>query len=183
MALIKYSLRRAIVCALVCMPILLYAQSITLGGAAAVASAQDFATLSFQDPWDMNARTDFGWFLHGADLPSPELINVSFSNGIFSATTGNGPNLFLLETGNPNAARLGKTGYNHPIDANFYKLIAIRPRVDFSSLDTVLLVGGPRPTTAAPPARPAAPAESGASAASPPPAAAAPRGPAPPPRP
>jgi hypothetical protein len=112
------------------MPTKLNAQSITLGGPAAVASAQDFATLSFQDPWDMNERTDFGWFLHGADLPSPQLTNISFSGGIFSATTGNGPNLFLLETGNPYAARLGKTGYNHPIDANFYKLIAIRMSID-----------------------------------------------------
>ena len=74
----------------------------------------------------MNERTDFGWFLYGSDNPSPDLTNVSFSNGIFSATTGTNPNLFLLETGNPYAARLGKTGSNHPIDANTYQLLAIR---------------------------------------------------------
>ena len=56
-----------------------------------------------------------------------------------------------------------------------YKLIAIRPRVDFASLDTVLLVTGLQPP-AAPPTRPAAaPAEK----AGPAPPAAAPATPAP----
>jgi len=80
----------------------------------------------------MNERTDFGWFLHGSDLPSPDVNNVSFASGIFSATTGTSPNLFLLETGNPEAASLGKTGFNHPIDADFYKLVAIRMSIDGS---------------------------------------------------
>ena len=40
--------------------------------------------------------------------------------------------------------------------SGLYKLIAIRPRVDFSSLDTVLLVSGPQPATATPPSRPGA---------------------------
>ena len=131
-AFFKYSLAAALAWAFVCAPALLHAQSITLNGAAAVASAEDFATRSFQDPWDMNERTDFGWFLHGADLPAPDLNNVSFSGGIFSATTGTSPNLFLLETGNPQAAPLGKTGFNYPIDANFYKLVAIRMNINGS---------------------------------------------------
>ena len=107
-------------------PAPLVAQSVTLGGAAAVPSAEDFATRAFQDPWDMNERTDFGWFLNGTDEPLPHLSNVSFSGGMFSATTGAGPNVFLLETGNPQAARLGKTGFNHPIDANTFRYVAIR---------------------------------------------------------
>jgi len=40
--------------------------------------------------------------------------------------------------------------------SGLYKLIAIRPRVDFSSLDTVLLVTGPQPASAATASRPAA---------------------------
>ncbi len=103
-----FILAAALVCAFVCTPDFVQAQTITLGGQAAVASADDFATRSFQDPWDMNERTDFGWFLHGADLPAPELSNVSFSNGIFSATTGTNPNLFLLETGKPERSTLGQ---------------------------------------------------------------------------
>jgi hypothetical protein len=106
----------------------LQAQSVTLGGAAAVAAAEDFATNSFQDPWDMNQRTDFGWFLYGADSPAPDVTVLpdSFSSGFFHGTTGTSPNLFLLETGNPEAASLGKTGTNYPIDADVYKMVAIR---------------------------------------------------------
>ncbi len=81
----------------------------------------------------MNELTDFGWFLYGADQPSPDLNNLSFSNGIFSATTGPSPNVFLLETGNPYAARLGKTGTNHPIDANTYRMVAMRVNIDAST--------------------------------------------------
>jgi len=116
----------AFLCALLCTPVNLLAQTVTLGGSPNVAAAEDFATRSFQDPWDMNERTDFGWFLHGTDTPGPQLTNISFSNGLFHATTGTSPNLFLLETGNPFAARLGRTGTTHPIDANTYRLIAIQ---------------------------------------------------------
>jgi hypothetical protein len=101
-------------------------QTVTLGGSLNVASAEDFASRAFQDPWDMNERTDLGWFLNGIDPPVSDLTNVSFANGLFSATTGTSPNVFLLESGNPQAARLGKTGTNYPIDANAYRLMAIR---------------------------------------------------------
>jgi hypothetical protein len=123
----------AILLAALCHAVPLAAQSVTLGGSLNVASAEDFATRAFQDPWDMNERTDFGWFLHGTDLPSPDLTNISFANGIFSATTGTSPNVFLLETGNPFAARLGKIGTNHPIDANTYRLLAIRLNISGAS--------------------------------------------------
>jgi hypothetical protein len=124
------------VCAFLCAPVCLQAQTVTLGGTLGVAAAEDFATRSFQDPWDMNERTDFGWFLHGADLPSPQVTNISFSGGVFHATTGTSPNLFLLETGNPFAARLGRTGTNYPIDADTYKLIAIRMSINGSPQST-----------------------------------------------
>ncbi|MCM3881618.1 MAG: GPI anchored serine-threonine rich family protein [Vicinamibacterales bacterium] len=124
----KYSLAAPalFVCAFLCTSVDLLAQTVTLGGSASVASAEDFAARTFQDPWDMNERTDFGWFLNGSDNPLPELSNVSFASGIFSATTAVSPNVFLLETGNPYAARLGKTGANYPIDADFYRFLAIR---------------------------------------------------------
>jgi hypothetical protein len=120
-----------IVCALYA-PQRVFAQSVNLGGASAVASAEDFATRVLQDPWDMNKRTDFGWFLEGADPPLPYLSNISFASGIFSATTGQNPNLFLLETGIRSAGRIGKTGLNFPIDADTYRLFAIRLNIDGS---------------------------------------------------
>jgi hypothetical protein len=85
----------------------------------------------------MNDRTDFGWFLYGSDNPAAELTNVSLSGGVFHATTGTNPNLFLLETGNPEAARLGKTGSNFPIDANTYRLFAIRMNINGSPQATL----------------------------------------------
>jgi hypothetical protein len=118
-----------IVCALYS-PQRVFAQSVTLAGSSAVASAEDFATRVLQDPWDMNKRTDFGWFLEGADPPDPNLTNISFTNGIFSATTGTSPNLFLLETGIRSAGQIGKTGINFPIDADTYRLFAIRMNIN-----------------------------------------------------
>lgn len=62
--------------------------------------------------------------------------------------------------------------------SGLYRLIAIRPSVDFSSLDTVLLVTGPQPP-ASTATRPMPPAASPAAAAAAPPAAGAPPRPVP----
>ena len=50
-------------------PVRLFGQTVTLNGSPNVASAEDFASRVLQDPWDMNERTDFGWFLDGSDSP------------------------------------------------------------------------------------------------------------------
>ena len=107
------------------------AQTIGTIGTSAVRSGDDFATRAFQDPWDMNERTDLGWWVNGADDPAHGLQNPpAFSGGEFIATSTNAnPNVFLLETGNPNAARLGKIGLNFPIDASTYRYIAFRMSV------------------------------------------------------
>ena len=72
------------------------AQTVTSVGASAVAPANDFAATAFQDPWDMNERTDLGWFLHGTDQPGSGFTSVNFANGVFSGTSGGGGNFFLL---------------------------------------------------------------------------------------
>lgn len=76
----------------------------------------------------MNERTDFAWFLNGSDAPLPNLTNVSFASSVFSATapTSTGGNVFLLDSPNPVAARLGKNGGNYPIGASYYRVLAIR---------------------------------------------------------
>ena len=110
------------------------AQTLTSVGTAAVASANDFATTAFQDPWDMNERTDLGWFLNGVDQPGSAFTSVSFANGIFSGTSAGGANVFfLLESGNPNAASVGKIGRNFPIDASTHRLIAFRASTSATS--------------------------------------------------
>ncbi len=118
-----------------CVPAPLLSQTVTLGGTLNVASAGDFASHSFQDPWDMNERTDLGWHLNGVDGPLSNLTNVSFSGGVFSGTTTSSAegNVFLLETSIIGAARHGKIGPNHPIDANTYRILAIRMNVSASA--------------------------------------------------
>jgi hypothetical protein len=110
------------------------AQTLTSTGAASVASANDFATTAFQDPWDMNERTDLGWFLNGVDQPASGFSAPTFAGGVFSGTTGTGGgNFFLLESGNPNAAPIGKVGLKFPIDASKYRLIAFRMKANIPS--------------------------------------------------
>ena len=98
------------------------------GGANAVASANDFATQVFQDPWDMNERTDFGWWLNSVDFPLNGFSTANFSGGLFSGTIAADPNLWLLETNLPNIPPIGKNGGVFPIDANVYRTVAIRIR-------------------------------------------------------
>ena len=68
------------------------------GGANAVASANDFATQVFQDPWDMNERSDLGWWLNSVDFPYNGFSSANFSGGLFSGTIKADPNVWLLET-------------------------------------------------------------------------------------
>ncbi len=83
----------------------------------------------------MNERTDLGWHLWSVDQPVSGITNPSFSGGIFSGTstaTGD-PNFFLLDSGIPGAAQLGKIGTNYPIDANKYTVLAFRMSVGTNS--------------------------------------------------
>jgi hypothetical protein len=118
-----------------CCPALSFAQgTITLGGSAASKAGEEFATKAFQDPWDMNQRTDVGWWLSGTDEPQSNLTNVSFANGIFSShTTNTDPSFFVVETGYGGTAAIGKIGTNFPVNADLYKLFSIRMRVTQSS--------------------------------------------------
>jgi len=99
-----------------------------------VKAAEDFATAAFQDPWDMDKRTDLGWFIFDVLSGSrSNLTNISFSNGIFSASsTTTDPNISVLETGVVGTCFLGKIGTNYKINANKYKVIAIRMKLSQS---------------------------------------------------
>ena len=98
------------------------------GGANAVASANDFATQVFQDPWDMNQRSDLGWWLNSVDYPQHGFSSFNFSGGLFSGTIAADPNVWLLETNFPNLSTVGKNGAAFPINADVYRVVAIRMR-------------------------------------------------------
>jgi hypothetical protein len=93
-----------------------------------IEAAEDFASASFQDPMDMNEQTDFGWFIYDVVSGSKSnLSNISFSNGIFSASAVSpGPELSVLETGVTGTCFLGKIGVNYKINANKYTVFAVR---------------------------------------------------------
>src|SRR5688572_25942650 len=76
------------------------AQVITSIGTANSKAGEEFATKAFQDPWDMNQRTDVGWWIHSTDQPEHNLANISFANGIFSArSVTNDSSFFVVESG------------------------------------------------------------------------------------
>jgi hypothetical protein len=104
------------------------------GGANAVAAGSDYATTVLQDPWDMNQRTDVGWWLYGVEYPyAGGWSSTSFSGGMFTGTIQANPNLWLLETAFGGAAHVGKMGPNFPIDASRFRVFAVRMRVPASS--------------------------------------------------
>jgi hypothetical protein len=92
-----------------------------------IRSADDFASRAFQDPWDMNQRTDLGTFTYGVDLPPSGLGPTSIAGGVFSATSVNDdPNFWLLDTGNPYAAKVGKIGTRFPVVSSKYRRLVMR---------------------------------------------------------
>jgi hypothetical protein len=113
-------------------PATAFAQTVTTpSGTTTLKAADDFATRAFQDPWDMNQKTDVGPFLGSNDASSNGWApGFTFAGGLFSGTTTAGDaQLWLLDTGNPLAAPLGKTGTNFPIDTAAYKVFAVRMKV------------------------------------------------------
>lgn len=93
-----------------------------------IKSAEDFAAEVFQDPMDMNEQTDLGWFIYDVLSGSKSnLSNISFSNGIFSASAVSpGPEIQILETGVTSTCFLGKIGKNFKINADKYTILAYR---------------------------------------------------------
>ena len=98
-------------------------------------ASEDFASTAFQDPWDMNEQTDLGWFIYDVTSGSKSnLSNVTFSGGLFSASSSSeDPNISILETGVTGTCFLGKIGVNYKIDADKYKVFAIRLKLDKTS--------------------------------------------------
>jgi hypothetical protein len=93
---------------------------------AVLAEVDEFATMVMGDPWDMEQPTDLAYYREDSRME-----NSTFANGIYSAqmTNGNGgERITLLTAGAPNntAMRIGKIGYNYPIDADHYRYLTYR---------------------------------------------------------
>jgi hypothetical protein len=99
-----------------------------------IRAADDYATLAFQDPWDMSQWTDLGWFTFGVDQPPSNLSNIAFTNGIFSATTSTTGNFWLLDPNVPGSTSIGKVGSVFPIDSTKYRRFLIRMNLSGAAL-------------------------------------------------
>ncbi|MDP1808439.1 MAG: hypothetical protein Q8L35_02765 [Actinomycetota bacterium] len=87
-----------------------------------IPESNDFATVRFADPWDMNRYTDlsYGQYMN-------QLANVNFNGGIFSArTTGNDPALHPLFPGYEGVVFNGRDGFINRIDTKKYNRFSIR---------------------------------------------------------
>ncbi|MEM7115720.1 MAG: hypothetical protein AAF614_24980 [Chloroflexota bacterium] len=90
------------------------------------AEMDEFATTVLGDPWDMNEATDLSYYREDSNL-----VNSQFANGFYSAqmTAANGSErITLLTNGSRNnaALRIGKIGYNYPINADHYRYLTFR---------------------------------------------------------
>ena len=112
-------------------PASLFAQTVTApSGTVTVPTSGDFFASAFQNPIDMNDRTDIGWFAWGNDQPHANLSGLTISSGILTGTaSSNDPNIYLLDTGNPVSVVRGRRGDVQPIDAARYRTLAIRMRL------------------------------------------------------
>ena len=92
-----------------------------------LAEIDDFATFHMGDPWDMDQPTDLQLYrTHDSFFQ-----NERFENGVFAGnmTRGDGSEYIMpLYAGavNHDARRIGKIGYNYPIDANYYRYLTFR---------------------------------------------------------
>ena len=100
-----------------------------------VKAAPDYATEVLHDRWDMNQRTDLGWrIFNTVEMPLSNLSNISFSGGLFTATSvpaspgspDSDPNISILDSAYLGAADIGKFGVNYKIDASKYTVFAVR---------------------------------------------------------
>ncbi len=102
-----------------------------------VRSCAEYADKILQDRWDMNERTDLGWrIFNTVEQPRSYLTGISFQKGVFSAKSVYTPggadpdysdtNIAILDSAYPGSAELGKVGANYPINADKYKVLAIR---------------------------------------------------------
>lgn len=118
------------------------AQTFTSGptsGSTVLAPETDYAALQWGDSWDMDKRTDVGWFTWGIDSPGSNMSSKAMV-GCTSGTTGCSgfrfsatsafANLFLLDSWVPGSAIIDKVGKLKPIDTTKYKYLLLKMKVN-----------------------------------------------------
>lgn len=89
---------------------------------ALVRESNDFATIQFADPWDMDKPSDLSYGQY-----TNQLERVSFNSGIFSArTTGTDPAFHPLFPGYEGVVFNGRDGFINRVDTRKYNRFSIR---------------------------------------------------------
>ncbi len=94
----------------------------------------DFATLILRDPWDMDQFTDVSQYLNQSGTVN-YLTNISIHDGLFSATSVNDAQFFVLWPGYNTATLIGKVGHNYPIVSSQYHCLYLAMNVSSSTSD------------------------------------------------
>jgi hypothetical protein len=124
--------------ALTVTPAVADAQTITSptpGSTTIVKPWKEYATHELRDAWDMNKRTDIGFFTWGVDQPGSNMTGKkittdTYGNSVFQGTPAtNDPSFFLLDPFFTSGSQLGKVGANYPIDTSQYTRLLIKMRV------------------------------------------------------
>jgi hypothetical protein len=104
----------------------------------AAGNGEDYATNELGNPWDMDGPGDMAY---EQTRDGDHLSNITFTNGIFSATATNGdPRLFLRWPVDSHVNPVPQDGNYHPIDANKYKFFTVRVNVTSTQFAQVLWV-------------------------------------------
>jgi hypothetical protein len=130
-------------------------QTVTTNIPPLVPSGQDWATMSMQNPIDMNQWNDVSWWVYSVDGPSPGLVSVrqeecsvipggtQAGSSCFKATTQTAAgNIWILETPIPFTADIHKSGLHFPINADVYKTVAFRMRLNSGGVCTPAVLNG-----------------------------------------
>ena len=95
-------------------------------GGAILAEMDEFASQVLGDAWDMNEPADLAFYRRESNI-----ANGVFANGMYAGTmtAGDGrERITLLAAGSQGgvALRVGKLGYNYPINADYYRYLTFR---------------------------------------------------------
>ena len=95
--------------------------------------AADYATEVLNDPWDMSQATDINNYVPSSDFVNFQ--NVSFSNGIFSATAKTSDPYFYLVSPPLSSSQPtgGRWGSDYPINTSRYHILSFKMYTDVAS--------------------------------------------------
>ena len=113
-----------------------------------VPEGKDFATLTFNDPWDIDQISDISQYLNGFGR-NLSMTNIQVQDGVFTATSTTSTTdldayIFPLFPGLDGFMQIGDWGNQYPIDSSQYQCLYIAMKVNSTATnDTYTVVWYP----------------------------------------